>query len=376
MKSLSNIWLLVWIISIFDPAIAAKREETIAVDMFVGEVRVLGHFDAERVAVGNGKLLRIESRGKGELIAIAEGKGSSSVRLWLSNGEQLNYNFRITESDPSTRVRMERVVRMSVKMVEVRKNALNELGINWASQLNGPALTTAGDFVSSSLFRSADNLGANLPLNVAPFSTHFGIATSIASQINLLASTGDATTLAEPTLSCINGGVASFLAGGELPYPVTGSNGQTSVEFKEYGIKLNIRPFADEEGNIYAKILTEISQIDSAVTVLGAPGILTRRTETEMNVAAGQTIVLSGLLSAESSEDINKVPGLGDIPYIGTLFRSKKYRNQKTELVIFVTPEVVMPYRQVLSEQEQKIHTYGKKHMDSVDKALNFYIMD
>lgn len=376
MLKLLKVMLLVCGLFFAGGVIAAGTEPAIAVDMFVGEVKVLGHYKAERIAIGNGKVLRVEARGNGELIVIAEGQGSSSVRLWLKDGEQRNYNVRITESDPSTRVRMESIVRMSVKMVEVRKNALNELGINWASQIDGPALTTAGDFVSSSLFRSSNSLGANLPLNVKPFSTHFGLATSISSQINLLSSTGDAVTLAEPTLSCINGGVASFLAGGELPYPVTGNNGQTSVEFKEYGIKLNIHPFVDNDKRIYTKILTEISQIDAAVSVLGVPGILTRRTETEMNVVAGQTIVLSGLLSAESSEDIDKIPGLGDIPYLGALFRSKSYRNQKTELIIFVTPEVVQPYQQALDKHQQAIRDFGDKRMQDVDDALDFYIMD
>jgi len=371
-----KVMLVVWGLLFAGWLIAAGTEPSIPVDMFVGEVKVLGHFQAERIAIGNGKVLRVEARDNGELIVIAEGQGSSSVRLWLKDGEQRNYNVRITESDPSTRVRMESIVRMSVKMVEVRKNALNELGINWASQIDGPALTTAGDFISSSLFRSSNNLGVNLPLNVKPFSTHFGLATSISSQINLLSSTGDAITLAEPTLSCINGGVASFLAGGELPYPVTGTNGQTSVEFKEYGIKLNIHPFVDNNKRIYTKILTEISQIDAAVSVLGVPGILTRRTETEMNVVAGQTIVLSGLLSAENSEDIDKVPGLGDIPYLGALFRSKNYRNQKTELIIFVTPEVVQPYQQSLDKHQQAIRDLGNKRMQAVDAALDFYIMD
>ena len=125
---------------------------------------------------------------------------------------------------------------MHVKMVEIRKSALEDLGINWSRQINGPAATIAGDFVSSGLFRSNSDAGvANLPLAVQPFAAHFGLVSSISSQINILASQGDAVTLAEPVLNCVDGGTASFLAGGEVPYPVTGSNGQTSVEFKKYG---------------------------------------------------------------------------------------------------------------------------------------------
>jgi pilus assembly protein CpaC len=348
------------------------------IDMFQGEVRVLGVFDSSRIAIGNGKIVKVEAKANGELILIAEAAGSSSLRLWLKDGTQAAYNIRVSANDPQTRVRMESMVRMSVKMVEVRKSAIQNLGINWANQINGPALSTAGDFVTSSLFRSAGTGGidATLPLAIEPFSTHFGLATSISSQINFLASTGNATTLAEPTLSCINGGVASFLAGGEVPYPVTGSNGQVSVEFKEYGIKLDIRPLVDADGNIYTKLLTEISQIDAAVSVLGAPGLLTRRTETEMNVVTGQTIVLSGLLSADNSEDVSKMPWLGDIPFLGSLFRSKNFRNQRTELVIFVTPEVIAPEDARFTTHEKQIYDYGQKTLHEISEAIDFKLMD
>ncbi|PID42071.1 MAG: hypothetical protein CSB48_11740 [Proteobacteria bacterium] len=353
------------------------RAETRNVDMFVGEVKVLGKFDVSRIAVGNGKTVKVEIRNETEIILIAESKGSSSIRLWLKDGSERDFNVRVSGSDPETRIRMESMIRIHVKMIEVRKSALEDIGINWSSQINGPALTTAGDFISNGLFRSNSNAGlSNLPLNVKPFSTHFGMASSITSQINILASNGDATTLAEPILSCINGGTASFLAGGEVPYPVTGSNGQTSVEFKEYGIRLNINPRADNSGNIFTNILAEISQIDSAVTVLGAPGILTRRTQTQINLVTGQTIVIAGLVNAESSEDIDKVPFLGDIPILDNLFKSKTFRNQKSELVIFITPEIVKPRNIQLNKRELRIYDFADKKLEAINNDVGFHLMD
>lgn len=345
------------------------------IDMFVGEVHVLGSYYTTRIAIGNGKVIRMEVRDKKELILIGESEGSSSIRLWLEDGSQLDFNVRVSANDPQ--IRMRNMVRMHVKMVEIRKSALEDLGINWSRQINGPAATIAGDFVSSGLFRSNSDAGvANLPLAVQPFAAHFGLVSSISSQINILASQGDAVTLAEPVLNCVDGGTASFLAGGEVPYPVTGSNGQTSVEFKEYGIRLNINPRSDSAGKIFAAIMTEISQIDSAVTVLGAPGILTRRTQTQVNVNSGETVVISGLTNADSSKDVDKVPFLGDLPFIGALFRSNTIRNQKSELVIFITPEMIEPDHLEMNEKEKKLLEFSQSRLDRISSATQFQLMD
>jgi len=358
--------------------LSAHAEATQNIDMFVGEVRILGQVAVNRIAIGNGKVIRGDVLKSGELIVIGESAGSSSLRLWNSDGTHDDYNVRVSEKDPETRVRMQKMVRMRVKMLEFRKSALGELGIKWDTDINGPAISTVGDFVSNSLFRSPDNsgIGANLPLYVTPFSTHFGIATSIASRIKYLESTGDAVTLAEPNLSCVNGGEAKFLAGGEIPYPVTGANGQVNVEFKEYGIKLDISPQVDGSGNIYTKILTEVSQVDPSTTVLDVPGLITRRTETEVNVIAGQTIVISGLLNAENSTDYSKVKGLADMPILGALFRSKAYRNQLTELVVFVSPEVIEPGVYQSTEYESNMLSERKKKLDEIGERLKYRIMD
>lgn len=348
------------------------------VDMFAGEVKIFGQVAVNRIAIGNGKVIRGDVLKNGELIVIAESAGSSSLRLWNSDGSYEDYNVRVSEKDPETRIHMKKMVRMKVKMLEFRKSALGELGIKWDTDINGPSFSTAGDFLSNGIFRSPDNsgIGSNLPLYVAPFSTHFGIATSIASRIKYLESTGDAVTLAEPNLSCVNGGEAKFLAGGEIPYPVTGANGQVNVEFKEYGIKLDISPQVDASGNIYTKMLTEVSQVDPSTTVLDVPGLITRRTETEVNVIAGQTIVISGLLNAENSKDYSKVKGIADIPVIGALFRSKNYRNQLTELVVFVTPEVIEPGIYQNTDFENKMLNERKEKLNEIGGRLKYKIMD
>jgi len=312
------------------------------VDLFVGEVRVMGEFDAERVAVGNGAIVKAEILDSGELLIIATSAGSTSVRLWNRDKSQTDYNIRVSESDPETRVQLQRMVRMRVRMVEFRKSALGSLGIDWSDSTTGPSFESTGATRFTSTFNT-----------VTPLSTSFGIAANIASKINFLAQNGDAVTLAEPVLSAMNGGQASFLAGGEVPYPIVGENGQKQVEFKEYGVKLNVAPLIDDAGNVHASLETEISQLDSSVTVQGAPGLLTRRAQTDVTVRSGQTIVISGLLSSESSTDVERVPGLGRLPLIGGLFSSTNKRNTVNELVIFVTPEVIEPQQPMISTREK-----------------------
>ncbi len=340
------------------------------VNLFAGQVKVLGQVSVSRVAVGNGGIVRAEVLKSGELLVIGQEPGSTSLRLWHKDGDQTDYNIRVTEEDPETRFPMERMVRMKVKMVEFRKSALGKLGIDWGDSVNGPTFATAGDVIGNNLFRPVTEGFDGLPNTVAPFSTYFGIASNITSRINFLSSNGDAVTLAEPVLSCTNGGSASFLAGGEVPYPTVGPNGETKVAFKDYGIKLNISPEIDPSGNVRTMIETEISQIDPALSIQGTPGLLTRRAQTQVNVRSGQTIVISGLLSKESSNDIDKIPGLGNLPILGNLFKSKNIRNSVSELVIFVTPEVIEPSGELLTSRQTNINNYTAKELENARNEL------
>jgi len=344
--------------------------QTENVDLFSGEVKVLAKVAVKRVAVGNGGVVQAEVLKSGELLVIAKSPGSSSLRLWHKDGNQTDYNIRVSEEDPERRFPIEKMVRMKVKMVEFRKSALGQLGIDWGDGIAGPTFATAGDVIGNNLFRPATEGFSGLPNTVAPFSTYFGIASNITSRINFLATNGDAVTLAEPVLSCTNGGTASFLAGGEVPYPTRGANGETKVEFKDYGIKLDIAPEIDAHGNIRTIVETEISQIDRALSVQGNPGLLTRRAQTQVNVRSGETIVISGLLSSEQSTDIDKIPGLGNLPILGNLFRSKNVRNSVSELVIFVTPEIIDMENTSLSAREAEIQSYAKTGLSKIQSSL------
>ncbi|MES9970355.1 MAG: pilus assembly protein N-terminal domain-containing protein [Candidatus Thiodiazotropha sp.] len=347
------------------------------IDLFVGEVKILGKVEVDRVAIGKDGIVKLEIISTGELIVIGQEQGSTSLRLWNKDGSQYQYNIRVSKSDPEKRVRMDSMIRVSVKMVEFRKSALSKLGINWSNDFSGPTFSTVGDFVSNTLYKPANVTidGANLPLRVEPFSSYFGIATTLTSRINLLASDGDAVVLAEPVLSCVNGGTAKFISGGEYPIPVTNTNGGTSVEFKQYGIKMDISPRANNKNQIYTTIKAEVSEIDFSTTVLEVPGILKNETETIVNVESGETIVISGLLKAKRGRGSTKIPGLGDLPLVGGLFGSRDVQNEMSEMVVFLTPEVV-EVKDTYDDRATRIMGIRDKTNNQISEKLQYSILD
>jgi len=235
----------------------------------------------------------------------------------------------------------ERMIFINVKMTEFDKRSLKELGIDWGNNVAGPSAAFASDLDGNKSFRvPSPGTFDGLPLQVKTPIGYFGIASEITSRINFLVSNNSAMILAEPRLSAVSGGTAEFLAGGEVPLPTTGALGQSNVEFKEFGISMKISPVVDTNDRIRASVETEISTIDRGASVAGIPGFLTRRTATEVSMNAGETLVISGLLDRESARELRKIPGLGDIPILGTFFRQNDRDFTDKELVIFVTPTV------------------------------------
>ncbi|MBP3946758.1 type II and III secretion system protein family protein [Psychrobacter sp. K31L] len=236
-----------------------------------------------------------------------------------------------------------RMIYFDVKIVEVTRSASQNLGIQWSSQVNGPRVGVIGEFKKSNAFKSPDvsDLGFdNIPVGSAirPFQTYAGLISSITSSINLMESEGVANLIAHPVLSCRNGGNAEFLSGGEVPYSSSGPTGTPSVDFKEYGIKLNVSPIIQSDGSILANIQSEISEIDPAVQIDNVPGLLTRKTTTDFSLQNGETLVLSGLNYNRNSDTSSKVPGLHKAPLIGRFFKNNSEVNSQTELLFIVTP--------------------------------------
>ncbi len=227
-----------------------------------------------------------------------------------------------------------RQVRIKTRFVEIRTDAIKKLGIEYFGPdgrviygfnrtiTEEPAFSEA---FSHGFFPPPGNLSA------------FGVEAAL----NALTQNDSARILAQPTLVTLSGKEASFLSGGEVPI-VQQLADTFTVEFKEFGVLMNILPVVDSDGNIATHIMTEVSNVGPEVTASGIPQFRTRRTETDVKVKDGQTIVISGLLNNEHARDaMRKVPWLGDIPVLGALFRSKSFQGNITELVVFVTPEVV-----------------------------------
>ncbi len=182
--------------------------------------------------------------------------------------------------------------------------------------------------------------------------TRFGLAghllgLDILSTLDLAEQDGYATTLAQPTLTALSGETASFLAGGEIPIPVPQYQGVTTIDYKQYGVSLAFTPTVLGDGRISLRVRPEVSQLDSAngIAINGytVPGLTTRRAETTVELGSGQSFVIGGLLSNNTSNSVNKAPFLGDLPILGQLFRSNGWKRAESELVIVVTPYLVKP---------------------------------
>lgn len=206
---------------------------------------------------------------------------------------------------------LEPMVKTRIVLAEIRRSRMRKIGVRWPTSAEATLLPT---------FQGP----------------------SLTVMLEALEDEGDGRILAMPTLLCKSGGEAKFLAGGEIPIKI--ANHRTShVEWKQYGIQLNVQPKADRRGRMQFKLGTEISTLDGASAADGVPGILSNRIETQFNLRGPETIVLSGLIKREEAQTQSGLPLLRSIPILGTLFQSEDFRRHLTELIVFVTPEVISP---------------------------------
>jgi pilus assembly protein CpaC len=235
------------------------------------------------------------------------------------------------------------------------------LKVRFANVDRSAAMQLGASFLSTA-FNQQTQIGTGSLLNPAPSS---GSALSIGSAVNIFLQRPDINLaaaitalqskrvlemLAEPNLLAISGQQASFLAGGEFPFPVvqpSAGGSAISLMWREYGIRLNFQPNVTPRGTIRLKVAPEVSSLDyaNAVTVQGltVPGLSSRRVQTEVELDSGQSFVIAGLLDNQTSESLSKVPGIGSIPVLGKLFQSKQVNKNNSELLVIITPEVVRP---------------------------------
>lgn len=222
------------------------------------------------------------------------------------------YGFEIAQSPSS--LGLEPLVRVKILVAELRTKMMSRIGLQWPASVEGQLLPSF-------------KVPADSMLNIG---------------INALEENGLGRVLASPVLLCRSGKEAEFLAGGEFPIKIANFKHQ-DVIWKRYGVLLKIKPKADFSGRMSIGVTTEVSTIDSAQTVDGIPGLLTNRIETHFDLNGSKTIALSGLIKREWGDSTSGLPSLGSLPVLGPLFSSQDYRDNKTELVVFVTPEVMRP---------------------------------
>ena len=238
-------------------------------------------------------------------------------------------------------------VNLKVRIAEVNRSLLKQVGVNLLTKdLTGGFQFGIGQGNPGTI------TGAGKTFNVSSVGTTLGAAgklfgLDIISTLDLSEADGLVTILAEPNLTALSGETASFLAGGEFPIPISQSLGSISIEYKQYGVGLAFTPIVLADGRISMRVRPEVSELSNEGSVktgdFTVPALTTRRAETTVELGSGQSFMIAGLLRNSSSNDIEKAPFLGDLPILGALFRSTRFRRAETELVIVVTPYLVRP---------------------------------
>ena len=284
-------------------------------------------------------------------------------------------------------------VNLQVRIAEVNKSISKQIGMNLATAdltggfkfglgqgrsmitdkwtIGGPLGTgngiqpitdSTGKIIGSGV--SSQTVGTTLAADTSLFGLN------ILAALDLAENQGLASTLANPNLTALSGETASFLAGGEIPVPLSTGIGQVSVEYKQYGVSLAFTPTVLADGRISMRVRPEVSQIDDSAGVklngFSIPGISTRRAETTIELGSGQSFMIGGLMSASSGNSVSKAPFLGDLPILGNLFKSTSFRRQQTELVIIVTPYLVKP----VNARDIHLPTDGLRNANDIQRYL------
>ncbi|CAM3704282.1 Secretion protein [Bordetella sputigena] len=394
-RGLRHATLLCLLCSLLASSPASARAAAV-LDMQVGETRVLAHPGVSRVAVGHGEILQAVPADTAEVIVFARAEGESSLHVWAgrkrsaytvrvaparsrsmraevdallaripgARGESIGDQIVIEGHDLSDadrariaalaerypqvidftgKVGWDRMVLLDVKVVELPRSRLTELGVRWDGTTQGGLMAgwALDAAASSRLNERPGESPVPVALRAAPGAGYAGMNMLLSSRLNLLAESGEAVVLAQPQLLARSGSTAEFLAGGEVPYATVDKDGNASTLFKPYGVSLRITPTIASSGTVRSRIEVEASAVDATVTGNGGPALKTRRASTEFNVRSGRTLVIGGFLSRERHTQSSGLPGLRDIPLLGWLFGARRDQFRETELAIFVTPVVV-----------------------------------
>ncbi|WP_051669873.1 type II and III secretion system protein family protein [Bryobacter aggregatus] len=390
--------------------LAAQSMSVVDLSMTIGKSLVIDYpVDIGRISTSNPEVVDAVPATAKEFLLHGKGHGAATVVVWAKTGSRTMYNVTVehnldpirkllSETFPAEDIRVqsardsislvgkvsskevsdravaiatpmaktvvnnlqiangpiEQQIVLHVKFAELNRNAGMQFGVNLISTgaANTVGRTTTGQYAAptaTTVGGSGNNNNFNLSdaLNIFAFRPDLNLG----AVIRALQNQDVLQILAEPNLTTLNGKEASFLAGGEFPVPILqgGANaGAVTIQFREYGIRLNFNPTITPNGTIRMYVKPEVSTIDlsNSVSLSGftIPALATRRMETNVELKEGQSFVIAGLIDDRVTDQMSKLPGLASIPILGNIFKSRLERKSKTELIVLVTPEIVKPY--------------------------------
>ena len=255
---------------------------------------------------------------------------------------------------------------VEVRFIEASRTSLKDVGFNFnVSTPNGGFGLNSGTGLA----------GSQPPQTTIAGSWKAGTV-SFNANLEALEQKGVIRTLAKPNLMAMSGEEASFLAGGEIPYPVPNGLTGVTLDFREYGVKLKVTPTVEDNGEIRLKVSPEVSQLDQSTAVsiggITVPGILETDAATTVDLHDGQSFAIAGLFQQDFNDTVHQIPGLGDVPVLGSLFRSANWQHKQTELIIIVTPRLTSPADHIESLPNPLLTTQEPSGIDLILDGLTF----
>lgn len=376
------------------------------VEVSLNESKYMAASGITRLAVGNPDIADVQLLSSGDFLLVGKKAGTTSLIVWSDGGRRTEYTVYVAGNDrgmasaiqdaigyPKVHVQMieDRVmlrgkvenqyehdtalkiaglytggdgsgvidllemehpsqIRLEAQIIEINSDYTKNLGIQYWSQTpgsnsnsdsstgnsnSGITVGTAGLFYGGEDFSSNRKHGGWLGSHVA----------NVNVTLQALINEGKARILSRPSITTMSGKTANILIGGRIPIPVSDGNGNVSIDWHEYGMKLNIEPVVDSEDKITSKVHAEVSTLDYShgvkIDSFSVPGIATREAESEVNVRSGMTMAIGGLINSEDAKIVSKIPLLGDLPIIGRFFRHTSNTRDKREVIILITPTLV-----------------------------------
>lgn len=376
------------------------------VEVSLNESKYMAAPGITRLAVGNPAIADVQLLSSGDFLLVGKKAGTTSLIVWSDGGRRTEYIVYVAGNDrgmasaiqdaigyPKVHVQMieDRVmlrgkvenqyehdialkiaglytggdgsgvidllemehpsqIRLEAQIIEINSDYTKNLGIQYWSQTPGAnsssgsstgnpnnniTVGTAGLFYGGEDFSSTRKHGGWLGSHVA----------NVNVTLQALINEGKARILSRPSITTMSGKTANILIGGRIPIPVSDGNGNVSIDWHEYGVKLNIEPVVDSEDKITSKVHAEVSTLDYShgvkIDSFSVPGIATREAESEVNVRSGMTMAIGGLINSEDAKIVSKIPLLGDLPIIGRFFRHTSNTRDKREVIILITPTLV-----------------------------------